>query len=256
MLSKRIIACLDVREGVVVKGTQFRSHQVVGDPVELAQRYRDEGVDELVFYEITASSDGYRVDKKWIEKIARILDIPFCVAGGIKTVADAREILNSGADKISINSPALKEPQLISDLADEFGRQCVVVGVDSRKCTSGDYWVYQNTGRESTAQSSGRKTLEWLQEVQERGAGEIVLNCIDQDGMGAGFDLHQLKLARECITIPLVASGGARTAEDFEGAFLDARVDAALGASAFHYRILGIRELKKALAARGIAIRL
>lgn len=255
MLSKRIIACLDVRNGLVVKGVQFKSHEVVGDPVELAKRYRDEGVDELVFYEITASSDGYRVSKQWVEKVARELDIPFCVAGGIQSVADAAEILYSGADKISVNSPALKNPELISELAWKFGSQCIVVGVDS--CfQDGDYYVHCYTGREETSRGAGRKTMQWLQEAQERGAGEIVLNCMDRDGTGSGYDLKQLSLARKMVSIPLVASGGARAVEDFEKVFTETGVDAALGASAFHYKKINIGELKKNLATRGIEVRL
>jgi cyclase len=255
MLSKRVIACLDVSEGVVVKGTQFKAHVEVGDPVELAQRYRDDGVDELVFYEITASSDGYRVPKKWVEKVAKVLDIPFCVAGGIQSVFDAREILAAGADKVSINSPALKNPDLISELANEFGRQCVVVSVDSR-ASGADYYVYELTGRESTLRPAQKKTLDWLEQVQAFGAGEIVLNCMDHDGMGSGFDIQQLQLARHRVRVPLVASGGARTAEDFEEVFRAAGVDAALGASAFHSGRLKIQELKKSLLQRGLEVRL
>jgi cyclase len=260
MLTKRIIACLDVKDGVVVKGVKFKNHEVVGDILELAQRYRDQGVDELVFYDISASSDGRRVSKKWVEDIARTLNIPFCVAGGIRSVTDAREILFSGADKISINSPAIERPDLINELSEEFGQQCIVVGVDSlRNSTnheSHDYEVYCYTGSESATRKANLKTMDWLKEAQKRGAGEIVLNCMDRDGTASGFDLIQLALARAAISIPLVASGGARTPDDFFQVFETAKVDAALGASAFHSGKLHIQALKQELANRKIEMRL
>ena len=255
MLTKRIIACLDVKDGMVVKGVKFRNHEIVGEILELSKRYRDQGVDELVFYDITASSDGRRVSKKWVEDIAKNLNIPFCVAGGIRTAADVREILFSGADKISINSPAIERPDLINELSEEFGQQCIVVGVDSQR-KDNDYEVYCYTGSEAATKNSGLKTMDWLKEVQKRGAGEIVLNCMDRDGTASGYDLLQLSLAREILSIPLVASGGARTVEDFEKVFKESRVDAALGASAFHSGKLHIRELKQALAQKNLEIRL
>ena len=255
MLAKRIIACLDVKDGQVVKGTRFRNHEVVGEILELAIRYRDDGADELVFYDITASADRRRVSRDWVSNVARILNIPFCVAGGIRTVEDAAEILKAGADKISINSPALENPRLITELANQFGQQCVVVGVDSVK-TGQDYEVCCYTGSESTTQNTRRKTMDWLQEAQERGAGEIVLNCMDRDGTGLGYDLKQLKLARERLSIPLVASGGARTSEDFETVFKETQVDAALGARAFHSRKIWIPDLKMNLSEKGIGVRL
>ncbi len=254
MLTKRIIACLDVKEGVVVKGVKFRNHEVVGQILELAKRYRDQGVDELVFYDITASSDGRRVSKKWVEDIARTLNIPFCVAGGIKTANDARELLFSGADKISINSPAIERPDLINELSEEFGQQCIVVGVDSQR--KGDHYeVFAYTGSEAATKNSGLDTMEWLKEIQKRGAGEVVLNCMDRDGTASGYDLAQLKRARAVLQIPLVASGGARTAEDFEKVFSEARVDAALGASAFHSGQLAIQDLKQELLKRNVEVR-
>jgi len=255
MLAKRIIACLDVRDGQVVKGVQFKNHEVVGSILELALRYRDEGADELVFYDIAASADGQRVSKKWVTDVAKILNIPFCVAGGIRTLDDAAEILLSGADKVSINSPALEKPELITALANRFGQQCVVVGVDS-KTLDQDYQVYCYTGRDSTSKKAQRSTLTWLKEAQERGAGEIVLNCMDRDGTGHGYDIQQLAQAREVVSIPLVASGGARTVEDFEIVFKEARVDAALGASAFHKKMLLIPQLKNELRNRGVEVRL
>ena len=194
MPSKRIIPCLDVKDGQVVKGVRFRSHEIVGDVLDLAQRYRDQGADELVFYDITASSEGRRVQTQWVADIARFLDIPFCVAGGIRSRDDARAVLNAGADKVSINSPALENPQLISDLAQEFGSQCVVVGVDSRREPNGDYAVFLYTGDEKKTVKAKRQTLDWIREAQQRGAGEIVLNCMDVDGVGDGYDIEQLRL--------------------------------------------------------------
>ncbi|MCV6606171.1 MAG: imidazole glycerol phosphate synthase cyclase subunit, partial [Porticoccaceae bacterium] len=170
MLARRIIPCLDVRDGQVVKGVQFRNHDIIGDIVPLAERYAAEGADELVFYDITASSDDRVVDKSWVSKVARVIDIPFCVAGGIKTLDDARRILENGADKVSVNSPALSNPELITDLANAFGVQCIVVGVDSYfDAESGQYQVYQFTGDEKRTSNTGRKTLEWIDEVQQRG---------------------------------------------------------------------------------------
>lgn len=259
MLAKRIIACLDVADGKVVKGTQFRGHVVVGEILELAERYCEQGVDELVFYDITASTEARRVSRQWVEAVARQLDVPFCVAGGIRSVADAREVLHSGADKVSINSPALERPQLIGELASAFGSQCVVVGVDSRWSAAadgaGDWVVHAYTGSAATSRLAGRRTLNWLAEVQRLGAGEVVLNCMDRDGMNSGYDLAQLSAARKVLTLPLVASGGARTAEHFARVFREAGVDAALAAGAFHRGELHIAELKQELAQRGIEVR-
>jgi cyclase len=254
MLTKRIIACLDVKDGVVVKGVKFRNHEVMGDPVELARRYRDEGADELVFYDITASADGRRVEKEWVLRVARMLDIPFCVAGGIRSVSDAREILRAGADKISINSPALERPALISEMAAEFGVQCVVVGIDSRR-ENGEFVCYRNTGSEAKTQSANRRTMEWAREAEALGAGEIVLNCMDQDGVGGGYDLEQCKALRAAVRIPIIASGGAKTAEHFERVFKEAHVDGALAAGAFHRRELLIPELKRSLREKHLEIR-
>lgn len=254
MPSKRIIPCLDMKDGVVVKGVRFRAHEVVGGALELAKRYRDAGADELVFYDITASAEGRSVDRRWVEDIARFLDIPFCVAGGIRSREDARAILNAGADKISINSPALERPDLISELAEEFGSQCVVVGVDSKR-EKDHFSVYLYTGDEAKTVRARRDTLDWIAEAQARGAGEIVLNCMDSDGVGGGYDIEQLSLARKRLHIPLVASGGARTAAHFISAFREADVDAALAAGAFHRGELLIPKLKRELAENGIEIR-
>jgi cyclase len=254
MLTKRIIPCLDVREGQVVKGVRFRDHRIVGDILELAVRYRDEGADELVFYDITASPEGRSVDRAWVRRIARELDIPFCVAGGIRSVADAEAILNAGAEKISINTPALENPALIDALAARFGTQCVVVGIDS-ETRDGCYHVYRNTGDPSRAAEAGRATLAWVREVQERGAGEIVLNCMASDGVRRGYDIAQLTAVRENCHIPLVASGGAGSAQHFIDVFRQAQVDAALAASVFHDGILAIKDLKAQLMAAAVEVR-
>lgn len=257
MLAKRIIPCLDVRDGQVVKGVQFRHHEIIGDIVPLAQRYAQEGADELVFYDITASSDGRVVDKSWVSRVAEVIDIPFCVAGGIKSVEDASQILTFGADKISINSPALADPDLISRLADRFGVQCIVVGIDTWFDAETDsYQVYQFTGDEKRTKATTWQTVDWVQEVQKRGAGEIVLNMMNQDGVRNGYDLRQLKLIREVCHVPLIASGGAGTPEHFLSAFRDADVDGALAASVFHKQIINIGDLKRYLSQQGVEIRL
>ncbi len=256
MLAKRLIPCLDVRDGVVVKGVQFRNHEVIGDIVPLAARYAEEGADELVFYDITASSDGRVVDKSWVRKIAEVIDIPFCVAGGIKSVADAGKILELGADKISVNSPALARPELISELNAAFGQQCVVVGIDSYfDATTGQYQVYQYTGDETRSQKTRWLLLDWVEEVQRRGAGEIVLNCMNQDGVRQGYDLAQLSLVRQYCQVPLIASGGAGSVQHFIDVFRDADVDGALAASVFHKGIIAIADLKAALIAANVEIR-
>jgi len=256
MLAKRLIPCLDVRDGVVVKGVQFRNHEIIGDIVPLAARYAEEGADELVFYDITASSDGRVVDKSWVRKIAEVIDIPFCVAGGIKSVADAGKILELGADKISVNSPALARPELISELNAAFGQQCVVVGIDSYfDATTGQYQVYQYTGDESRSQKTRWLLLDWVEEVQRRGAGEIVLNCMNQDGVRQGYDLAQLSLVRQYCQVPLIASGGAGTVQHFIDVFREADVDGALAASVFHKGIIAIPDLKAALIAANVEIR-
>lgn len=256
MLAKRIIPCLDVRDGVVVKGVQFRNHVVMGDILELAQRYADEGADELVFYDITASSDNRVVDKSWVNKIARLIDIPFCVAGGIRSLEDARQLLNDGADKISINSPALERPALIGELAGVFGRQSIVVGIDSRREEDGSFEVYQYTGDETKTLKSKHDMLDWAQQVERQGAGEIVLNCMNQDGVKKGYDIEQLKELRAVVKIPIVASGGAGTIDHFKDVFEQAQVDGALAASVFHKGEVQIPDLKSYLRDNQIEVRL
>jgi cyclase len=244
-----------VRDGVVVKGVRFRDHRVVGDILELATRYRDEGADELVFYDITASPEGRSVDRAWITRVARVLDVPFCVAGGIRSVADAEAVLGAGAEKVSINSPALQRPALIEELARRFGSQCVVVGIDSQTTETGTYRVHQNTGDPTKAGEAGRDTLAWVREVQDRGAGEIVLNCMAKDGVREGYDRAQLKRVRDVCRVPLVASGGAGTVAHFIDVFRETNVDAALAASVFHGGTIAIPALKHALLAAGIEVR-
>jgi cyclase len=252
---KRIIACLDVKDGQVVKGVRFRNHEILGDAIDFAKNYREQSVDELVFYDIMASSRGQPVSEKWVSQIAEVLNIPFCVAGGIRTCEQARRILNAGADKISINSPALENPQLISDLANEFGSQCVVVGVDSRRVDNTDC-VFLYSGDENKTVNSVINTWDWLTQVQKLGAGEVVFNSIDFDGVGDGYEIEALKKARSILSIPLVASGGAKTFEHFEKVFKETKVDAALAAGAFHRKTLLIPELKAKLNLAGVGVRL
>ncbi len=253
-VARRIIPCLDVRDGQVVKGVQFRNHRVIGDIIELATRYRDECADELVFYDITASPEGRSVDVGWVRRVSETIDIPFCVAGGIRSVANAGRVLAQGADKISINTPALENPGLIDELVKVFGSQCVVIGVDSI-ADDGVYTVRSHTGRPDEMRVPGRETLDWLGEVVERGAGEVVLNCMSADGTRAGYDTRQLSAARQRLPIPLVASGGAGTIEHFAAAFEQADVDATLAATVFHSGQIPIPTLKQTLAEAGIEVR-
>lgn len=243
-----------MRDGQVVKGVRFSDHRIVGDILDLANRYRTEGADELVFYDITASPEGRSVDREWVSRVARVLDIPFCVAGGIRNVEDAEAVLNAGAEKISVNSPALADPSLIERLARRFGSQCVVVGVDSQ--TAGDdYLVYRYTGDPQRSSSTARRTLDWVREAQDRGAGEIVLNCMASDGVREGYDIEQLQLVRNACRVPLIASGGAGTPAHFIEVFLRARVDGALAASVFHSGEIAIPKLKRQLAASNVEVR-
>ncbi|MEZ9537619.1 imidazole glycerol phosphate synthase subunit HisF [Shewanella sp. 10N.286.51.B8] len=257
MLAKRLVPCLDVRDGQVVKGVQFRNHEIIGDIEPLAARYAQEGADELVFYDITASAHERVIDKSWVSRVAAQIDIPFCVAGGIKTIEQARQMLAYGADKISINSPALTDPSLISRLQDEFGRQCIVIGIDSfYDADSNSYKVKQFTGDEAATKDTQWYTQDWVEEVQKRGCGEIVLNVMNQDGVRGGYDITQLSIVRAICDVPLIASGGAGTMAHFKEVFEQANVDAALAASVFHKGIIDINELKQYLAQHNIAIRL
>lgn len=255
MLARRIIPCLDVREGRVVKGVQFKNHEDVGGILDLALRYRDAGADELVFYDITASVDDRSISPDWVRKVSQVLDIPFCVAGGIKTVEAAGARLAAGADKISINSPALMNPDLITEMSDAFGQQCIVVGIDSFE-DKGTYRVRSHTGDPNKQRETGRETLSWVKEACERGAGEIVLNCMNQDGVRKGYDIKQLAAVRKVCAVPLIASGGAGEISHFKDVFEQANVDGALAASVFHKNIIPIPTLKSDLSNSGIGIRL
>lgn len=255
MLAK-IIACLDVKDGVVVKGTQFRNHEEMGDALSLAKRYSEEGADELVIYDIIASSKGTVVDKTWVKTIKDAITIPLCVAGGIKTVEDAKALFANGVDKISINSPALADPHFINELVATFGSDKIVVGIDSYYDKEvDDYFVYTLTGDEATTAKTKWRTLDWVEEVQSRGVGEIVLNMMNQDGVRDGYDLEQLKKVKAvCTTATLVASGGAGKMVHFRDAYLVAGVDGTLGASAFHKKLVNIAELKAYLRDQGIEV--
>lgn len=226
----------------------------MGDIIALASRYRDEGADELVFYDITASPQGRSVDRGWIARVGAVLDIPFCVAGGIRSVTDAEEVLAAGAEKISVNSPALERPDLIDELARRFGAQCVVLGVDSRS-VDGDWRVFQYTGDPDRTLASARRTLDWVVEAQARGAGEIVLNCMGADGVRQGYDIEQLAAVRSVAQVPLIASGGAGTPAHFAEVFRQAQVDGALAASVFHTGAIGIPDLKAYLRSQRIEVR-
>ena len=254
MLTKRIIPCLDVKNGSVVKGIKFKNHEVVGSIIDLATKYNEEGADELVFYDIGASTYDGIVSKKWVKSIAKVINIPFCVAGGIKNIDDAKEILNSGADKVSINSPAIDRPELIEELAKEFGSQCVVIGIDSMQINK-DYVIFSKTGDEKTITNTGIKTADWVNKVQDYGAGEIVLNCMNQDGVRNGYDIKQLLDARKISRVPLIASGGAGNMDHFYDVFNSCNVDGALAASVFHKNEVGIEVLKNNLLNRGIRVR-
>jgi len=233
---------------------QFRNHRVVGDVLELAAHYCSAGADELVFYDISASPDGRTVDKNWISSVAALLDIPFSVAGGIRTIADAEDILRNGADKISINSPALENPAFITQLAKRFGSQCVVLGVDSQRI--GHQWkIYLYTGDPNRVTATARDTGAWITEAQERGAGEVVLNCMKSDGVRDGYDIEQLAAIRDRCSVPLIASGGAGSMQDFVDVFEKTDVSAALAASVFHTGNVSIPELKKYLLDAGIEVR-
>ncbi len=254
MTARRIIPCLDVRDGRVVKGVRFRDHRDIGDIVEHALRYRDEGADELVFYDITASAEGRSLDRAWVTRIAEVIDIPFSVAGGIRSRDAAAACLDAGADKISVNSPALERPALIDELAAAFGSQCVVLGVDSL-AADGDHIVKQYTGSVATTRDAGRRTLDWVHEATERGAGEIVLNCMGKDGVRTGYDLAHTTEVVEAVTVPVIASGGAGTPEHFRDVFVEAGASGALAATVFHDRLISIPELKEYLSSCAIEMR-
>ena len=251
MFTKRIIPCLDVNEGRVVKGVNFVNLRDAGDPVEIAGVYDREGADELVFLDITASSDNRATVVDMVRKVAEKVFIPFTVGGGIRTVEDFRAILREGADKVSVNSAAINRPELISEAALKFGSQCVVVAMDAKRRPEGGWTLYLNGGRVDT----GKVAVEWAQEVERLGAGEILLTSMDCDGTKAGYDLELTRAISEAVSIPVIASGGAGTMEHFYDAFTQGKADAVLAASLFHFREISIPELKAYLAGRGIPVR-
>ena len=255
MITKRIIPCLDVKDGKVVKGIQFKNHQVVGSILDLAEKYSNDGADELVFYDISASTKGSIVEKNWISKIADVVNIPFCVAGGIKSVEDARQILNLGADKISINTPAIDNPDLIYDLSNEFGSQCVVIGMDV-KYIGDQAFIFAKTGSEKTSHSTNLNAKDWLIRVQELGAGEVVVNAMGNDGVKSGYSIELLNSLEDICSIPMIASGGAGGPKDFVNVFEKTNVDGALAASIFHRNEYSIKEIKESLKANSINIRI
>ena len=252
MFTKRIIPCLDVNNGRVVKGINFVNLRDAGDPVEIAAAYDKAGADEVVFLDITASSDNRNTVVDMVRKVAENVFIPFTVGGGIRTVDDFKALLREGADKISINSSAINTPQLISEAADKFGSQCVVVAIDARKRTDGSGWnVYKNGGRIDT----GLDAIEWAIKADKMGAGEILLTSMDCDGTKNGYDIELTRLISENVSVPVIASGGAGTKEHFYEALTEGKADAALAASLFHYKELEIMDLKKYLADKGVSVR-
>jgi cyclase len=254
MLTKRIIACLDCNNGRVIKGIQFQNHEDIGDATTLAQKYSN-SADELVLYNITSSADGTTVSYQWIREISKSVNIPFCISGGIRTLQDADNILNNGADKISINTPALENPKIIDEFVKKFGSQAVVVGIDTKKI-NGINTIYKNTGKPEHM-SSVKKTLEeWVIEIQARGVGEIVINSINSDGTRNGYDISLLQGLRKIVKVPLIASGGAGTMQHFLDVFNLAHVDGALAASVFHKEIISIDNLKQFLASKNIPMRI
>lgn len=253
MFTKRIIPCLDVNNGRVVKGVNFVNLRDAGDPVEIAAAYDKAGADELVFLDITASSDNRRTVVDMVRKVAETVFIPFTVGGGIRTVEDFRMLLREGADKISINSSAIDNPRLISDAADKFGRQCVVVAIDARRRADGKGWnIYKHGGRVDV----GIDALEWAMEAERLGAGEILLTSMDCDGTRNGYDNELTSLIASHVSVPVIASGGAGNKEHFYDALTKGGADAVLAASLFHYKELEIRDLKEYLSERGIAVRI
>lgn len=251
MLAKRIIPCLDVRDGKVVKGINFVGIKEVGDPVELAKQYSDANADEIVFLDITASHEGRSTMLDVVRRTAEVVFVPLTVGGGIRTIDDVRDTLRAGSDKVGINSAAVRNPDLINEAAEMFGRQCIVAAVDAKKVEDGSWHVVINGGRIDT----GKDLLEWVQELEERGAGEILLTSMDADGTKAGYDIEMTKAVCDLVNIPVIASGGAGSVDDFADVFEETGCDAALAASLFHYGELTIDEVKNAMRARNIPAR-
>ena len=251
MYAKRIIPCLDLKNGRVVKGTNFVGLRDAGDPVEAAVEYDRQGADELVLLDITASSDARNIMTDIVSRVAESIFIPFTVGGGIRTVEDFTAILRAGADKVSMNSAALKEPSIISNAAKKFASQCVVVAMDAKRSEGGGWTLYLNGGRIDT----GKNVLEWAREAEQLGAGEILLTSMDCDGVKNGYDLELTRAVSEAVSIPVIASGGAGSMEHFYDAFTEGKADAVLAASLFHFKEITIPELKEYLAGRGIPVR-
>lgn len=251
MLAKRIIPCLDVRDGKVVKGINFVGIKEVGDPVKLAKQYSDSGADEIVFLDITASHEGRATMLDVVRRTAEVVFVPLTVGGGIRTIDDVRDTLRAGSDKVGINSAAVRNPELINEAAKLFGRQCIVTAVDAKRVDDGSWHVVINGGRIDT----GKDLLAWVQELEQRGAGEILLTSMDADGTKAGYDLEMTKAVCDLVNIPVIASGGAGSVDDFADVFAATGCDAALAASLFHYGELTIDEVKDAMRARGIPAR-
>ena len=249
MLAKRIIPCLDVRDGKVVKGVNFVGIKEVGDPVELAKQYSDANADEIVFLDITASHEGRSTMLDVVRRTAEVVFVPLTVGGGIRTIDDVRDTLRAGSDKVGINSAAVRTPELINEAAAMFGRQCIVCAVDAKRMDDGSWHVVINGGRIDT----GKELIAWVKELEERGAGEILLTSMDADGTKAGYDLEMTKAVCDAVHIPVIASGGAGSIDDFAQVFEETGCDAALAASLFHYGELTIDEVKDAMRARGIA---
>lgn len=253
MHTKRIIPCLDVNNGRVVKGTNFVNLRDAGDPIEVGKEYDKAGADELVFLDITASSDARAIKAELVRRVAETIFIPFTVGGGIRTVEDFKMILREGADKVAVNSAAIVNPALISEAADKFGSQCVVVAIDAKRRADGSGWnIYKNGGRIDM----GIDAVEWAMKATELGAGEILLTSMDCDGTKAGYDIELIRTVAENVSIPVIASGGAGTKKHFRDALLDGKAEAVLAASLFHYKELEIRELKEYLRDQGISVRL
>ena len=252
MFTKRIIPCLDCKDGRVVKGTNFVDLRDAGDPVEVASMYDKSGADELVFLDITASSDGRNTTVDLVRRVAERVFIPFTVGGGIRSTDDFKVLLREGADKISINSAAIMNPQLISDAADKFGSQCVVVAIDAKRNSDGHWSIYKNGGRVDMHMDA----VEWAMKAEKLGAGEILLTSMDEDGQKKGYDIALTKAISDSVSIPVIASGGAGCMEDFLHAFKEGGADAALAASLFHFNEISIKELKEYLRENGISVRL
>lgn len=253
MHTKRIIPCLDVNNGRVVKGTNFVNLRDAGDPVEVGREYDKAGADELVFLDITASSDARAIKADMVRRVAETVFIPFTVGGGIRTVEDFKMILREGADKVAVNSAAIMNPQLISEAADKFGSQCVVVAIDAKRRADGKGWnIFKNGGRVDM----GIDAIEWAMKADQLGAGEILLTSMDCDGTKAGYDIELTRMVAETVSIPVIASGGAGKPEHFYDALEEGKADAVLAASLFHYKELEIRDLKKYLRNKGISVRL